>query len=85
MRFGREGRGATGFSINVRNIAEVIKIWCERRPSVLVISQSEAGLWQEVTRLRQEGYTVVESGERADHDYALISKNGAWMLVERAE
>ena len=83
--FGREGRGATGFSINVRNIAEVIKIRYERRPTVLVISQSEAGLWQEVTRLRQEGYTVVESGESADHDYALISKNGAWMLLEREE
>ena len=83
--FGRKGRGATGFSINVRNIADETAILDEGRPTVVVASESESGLWQEVTRLRHEGYTVVESGEVEDYDYALVYKNGSWELSEETE
>ena len=78
--FGREGRDATGFSINVRNIAGQSSISYETRPTVVVASENEAGLWQEIIRLREEGYAVVESGETADYDYSLIFENGSWVL-----
>ena len=80
--FGREGRGATGFSINIRNIANESAISYETRPTVVVASKNESGLWREIIRLREEGYTVVESGETADYDYALIYENGSWVLAQ---
>ena len=80
--FGREGRGATGFSINIRNITNESAISYETRPTVVVASKNESGLWQEMIRLREEGYTVVESGETADCDYMLICENGSWVLAQ---
>lgn len=80
--FGRRGRGATGFSVNVRNIAEQAAIASETRPSVLVIADPGDGLWQEVTRLRDEGYTVVESGEPGDYDFHLVNESGNWILAQ---
>jgi len=80
--FGREGRGATGFSINVRSIIDETTISYETSPTVLVVSKNELGLWQEITRLREEGYTVVESGEMADYDFGLVYKNDGWLLTQ---
>ena len=52
------------------------------KSELVVASENEAGRWQEIIRLREEGYTVVESGETADYDYALIYENGGWVLAE---
>ena len=80
--FGREGRGATGFSVNVRNLAEQAAIAYETRPTVVVMASDQDGLWQEIMRLRDEGYTVVESGEPGDYDFHLLNESGSWILAQ---
>ena len=79
--FGREGRGATGFSVNVRNVAESASIEFESRSTVLVSGEG-AGLWDEIRRLREAGYTVVESGNAEDYDFCLVQKDGKWQLIQ---
>ena len=80
--FGRQGRGATGFSISVRNVVEQAAIAYESRPTVLVQADDEDGLWQEIERLRAEGYTVVESGTPGDYDFHLVRDSGTWILAQ---
>ncbi|MBT4161565.1 MAG: ATP phosphoribosyltransferase regulatory subunit [Gammaproteobacteria bacterium] len=80
--FGRSGRGATGFSVNVRNIVDEAAIAFEHRPTVLVTVTDKRGLWQEIQRLREEGYTVVESGDATDSDFRLIYEDDRWQLVQ---
>ena len=80
--FGREGRGATGFSVNVLNVAESASIEFEARPTVLVSGEG-AGLWEEICRLRGDGYTVVESGNAEDYDFCLVQAEGKWQLMRR--
>ena len=80
--FGRTGRGATGYSINVRNLVDEAAIAFETRPTVLVQAGEAAGLWQEIQRLRDEGYTVIESGEADECDFCLIYEEGRFQLVQ---
>lgn len=79
--FGREGRGATGFSVNVRNVADSASLDIPRRSTVLVGSDAD-GLWGEIKRLREEGYTVVESGNPEDYDFCLVQEDGEWRLIQ---
>ena len=82
--FGREARGATGFSIDVRSLAEKVTIPADSRKCVWipkVPSGEENSLWQQVQKLRTEGYIVVESGQPDGFDHQLIFQNGHWQLV----
>lgn len=79
--FGRGARGATGFSVNVRSLFNDAAISYETRPSVLAVT-NVSGQWQEIQRLRNEGYTVVESGEAGDYDFSLVHEDGQWQLVQ---
>lgn len=81
--FGREGRGATGFSINLNNLADRLTLELPARPTVLARPQESKdmlSLWAEVQRLRDEGYVVVESGDEAGYDYVLVNEQGGWTL-----
>ncbi len=81
--FGRGNRGATGFSVDVRMLAEEVAMKAADRKIVLV-SNTPAGknkeLWQEIKRLRQSGYIVLESGEGTEYDYELVFNNNEWQL-----
>ena len=82
--FGREARGATGFSIDVRSLTEKVKLPEESRKSVWVPevpSGEEDSLWQRIKQLRTEGYVVVESGQPDDFSHHLDFQNGQWHLV----
>ncbi len=86
--FGRVARGATGFSINVRNIASEEIIETHTRPSVVVAEgndEDQAGLWHEMNRLRKEGYAVLETGEPSGHELLLIRKADKWVLTQRED
>jgi ATP phosphoribosyltransferase regulatory subunit len=82
--FGREARGATGFSIDVRSLTEKVRLPEESRKSVWVPevpSGEEDSLWQRIKQLRTEGYVVVESGQPDDFSHHLDFQNGQWHLV----
>ena len=82
--FGREARGATGFSIDVRSLTEKVRLPEESRKSVWVPevpSGEEDSLWQRIKQLRTEGYVVVESGQPDDFSHHLDFQNGQWQLV----
>lgn len=85
--FGRTGRGATGFSINVGQLARQLEMTDTAPEKVLAIpanGEHSAAWWQEVRKLRQQGYIVVESGEEHAYDYRLVlTDQGDWMLVPR--
>ncbi len=82
--FGRDSRGATGFSVDVRLLADAATVAPVNRQTVLVddsgVSEPES-LWQEIQRLRHDGYTVVESGESNRYDYVLNFQDGSWLLT----
>lgn len=81
--FGRGNRGATGFSVDVKMLAEEVAMKTADRQIVLV-SNTPGGknkeLWQEIQRLRQSGYIVLESGESNEYDYELVFNNNEWQL-----
>ena len=82
--FGREARGATGFSIDVRSLTEKVKLPEESRKSVWVPevpTGEEDSLWQQIKQLRTEGYIVVESGQPDGFSHHLDFQNGQWQLV----
>ena len=82
--FGREARGATGLSIDVRSLAEKVMLPEESRKSVWVPevpTGEEDSLWQRIKQLRSEGYIVVESGQPDGFDHYLDFLNGQWQLV----
>ncbi|MBT5154820.1 MAG: ATP phosphoribosyltransferase regulatory subunit [Gammaproteobacteria bacterium] len=82
--FGREARGATGFSIDVRSLTEKVRLPEESRKSVWVPevpSGEEDSLWQRIKQLRTEGYVVVESGQPDGFSHHLDFQNGQWHLV----
>ena len=86
--FGRGQRGATGFSLDVRALAEAWAPTMAERATVLVPASQgpiadSAGQWQEICRLRQAGYIVLESGNLNDHDFTLVFDNDQWRLVAR--
>ena len=81
--FGREQRGATGFSIDVTYLASRIQAVSQSRQTVLVsdsVDSTENELWQELVRLRSEGYTVVESGVTGQYEYELVRDANEWVL-----
>ena len=82
--FGREGRSATGFSIDVRSLTEKVKLPVESRKSVWVPevpTGEEDSLWQRIKQLRAEGYIVVESGQPDGFSHHLVFQNRQWQLV----
>lgn len=86
--FGRTSRGATGFSVNVRSLLrERLSDW-EQPERVLaseVPGELASELWQEIQRLRGEGYVVVESGALSDRkagfDFELNHDGTGWSLI----
>jgi len=82
--FGREARGATGFSIDVRSLTEKVMLPEEPRKCVWipkVPAGEENSVWQRIQQLRAEGYIVVESGQPGGFDHHLDFQNGQWQLV----
>ena len=79
--FGRADRGATGFSVNVRNLLEKVTLQRQmgRRVTVAPGLEVTPALFREMQRLRSEGYVVLESGESAD--LLLVSEGGEWQLL----
>ncbi len=80
--FGR-ARGATGFSVNVRNLMEKASV--STKSSQRVFAHPVAGklgqvAWEEIQKLRREGYVVIESGQPGDGDLTLEHENGAFVL-----
>ncbi len=86
--FGRTARGATGFSVNVRRLVRENLNDSEQPEKVVVgeIDSDKTGiLWDEVQRLRSEGYVVVESGDQSGFDYELRHDGNNWQLVPNGE
>lgn len=84
--FGRPGRGATGFSMDVRSLLHQADLPAPPRRQVRLGKVAKAmapSLWQEMQRLRAEGYVVIEDTQ-ADCDYLLEGKGGAWQLTAAA-
>ena len=82
--FGRSRRGATGFSVDVRLVAEAANVDLTERQTVCVPrvpEGRETSLWREAQRLREAGYVVLESGSANGHDFELIYQDGGWQLV----
>jgi ATP phosphoribosyltransferase regulatory subunit len=82
--FGRDARSATGFSVDVKSLAQ--KVLASERPRKCVWvsdvpSGAEYSLWQKIQQLRSDGYTVVESGQPDDFDYRLEFQNDQWQLL----
>jgi ATP phosphoribosyltransferase regulatory subunit len=84
--FGRR-RGATGFDVNLKSLADQTVGFVDRRKVVLTYASevaSEEDRWQKVQSLRSEGYIVVESGEKSgNHDFELVYEAGEWRLQEK--
>ncbi|MCG8435263.1 MAG: ATP phosphoribosyltransferase regulatory subunit, partial [Gammaproteobacteria bacterium] len=82
--FGRTARGATGFSVDVRRLIRE-NLTDAEQPETIVVGEigkeKTAGLWDEIQRLRCEGYIVVESGPRSEFDYELRHDGDGWELV----
>ena len=82
--FGRGQRGATGFSVDVRLVAEAARVDLAGKQTVCIPEVPEdrrASLWREAQRLRDEGYVVLESGSANGRDFELIYQDGTWQLV----
>ena len=82
--FGRKGREATGFSINVRNLIACAG-YADEAPARVCLGQIEpdmtAGIWDEVQRLRAEGYVVMEGTDVADVQHHLVGNKGTFRLL----
>ncbi len=85
--FGRPERGATGFSISVRNLLAVdytagLSAADGKRICVGDIAPDMLqACWVEQQRLRAEGFIVVDTKESAAFDFQLAGKNGQWQLI----
>ncbi len=82
--FGRSQRGATGFSVDVRRVADAALVDVEARKTVCVAdipSGQEHSLWQKAQQLREQGYVVLESGSANGQDFRLVYQDGDWQLV----
>lgn len=81
--FGRQGRAATGFSINVRNLLQGIGDLdgvAERVSLGRVDADMGDAVWEEIKRLRAAGYVVIEESGIADVDYRLVGDGGTFRL-----
>ena len=82
--FGRNAREATGFSIDVVNLAKESAEQKTAKESVLVINREEdphGNLWKKIEELRGEGFIVSESGTLAEHDWVLDYRKGEWAMT----
>jgi len=83
--FGRR-RGATGFDVNLKSLANQTVTFVDQRKVVLTSDTHDATedvRWEKVQSLREQGYIVVESGDKsANHDFELVYKSGEWRLQE---
>ena len=82
--FGRNAREATGFSIDVVNLAKESAEQKTAKESVLVIDREEdphGDLWKKIEELRGEGFIVSESGTLAEHDWVLDYRKGEWAMT----
>ena len=83
--FGRSQRGATGFSVDVRCVAEAAQVDINLGQTVRVVevpTGQEKSLWQKIQQLREQGYVVLESGSANGHDFELVFQEGDWQLVQ---
>ncbi|MDC2964617.1 hypothetical protein OA067_06875 [Gammaproteobacteria bacterium] len=86
--FGRNAREATGFSVDVVNLAKKSAEQKGTKESVLVIDReqdSHGNLWKKIEELRGEGFIVSESGTLAAHDWVLHFREGEWELTRSRE
>ncbi len=82
--FGRNAREATGFSIDVVNLAKESTEQKAKKESVLVIDcgkNSDKNLWKKIKKLREKGFVVSESGLTNEHDWVLDYCNGDWQMI----
>lgn len=88
--FGRSGRSATGFSIDVRTVARQLEGDGRTGKRVVVQSsvltdENRGALWETIRRLRNEGYIVIESGEIDPNGFVLVEQNAGWQLLAAKE
>ena len=86
--FGRDAREATGFSIDVVNLAKEGTEREAEKESVLVIDllqDSYKNPWEKIEELRKQGYIVSESGTIEEHDWVLDYRKGEWQLIPSRE
>ncbi len=81
--FGR-ARGATGFDIQLNQLAREVGVMPIAPMRVLATPNegaTEASRWQFIRSLREQGYTVVESGELpGSFDFELVFQDTEWQL-----
>jgi len=86
--FGRTGRGATGFSVNIRRLTRQ-NLTDAEHPEKVVVGEVDAktapDLWEHIQKLRSDGYVVAESGTMSDFDYELCHDGNGWHLVSHRE
>ena len=93
--FGRDARGATGFSINIHSLLAPTSIKEPEKKRVCVGTVPEAllaTLWQEIQRLRESGYIVIDTGVEAametvaeTFDFILEYIDDQWQLLALEE
>ena len=85
--FGRS-RAATGFDIDLKTLAAAVAPVSnagKRVHAPVAKDADEAGRWALVTRLREEGYVVIEQIEPDEHcDFSIVNDAGQWKLVPSA-
>jgi ATP phosphoribosyltransferase regulatory subunit len=82
--FGRDSREATGFSIDVVNLSDLLPNEEKSKESILVIPSPEGfgkGLWKKTEELRAKGYIVVESGDPENYELLLRYEAGEWQMI----
>ena len=83
--FGRK-RGATGFTVRIANLLNVVAVPQESDNKVIVdenADSSDVSLWLRIQQLRDEGYIVTESGTDTGADLVLTDIDGDWQLRAR--
>lgn len=86
--FGR-ARPATGFSTDLKELAELASIELEPVTGILAPDEDDAELYQEIARLRDQGERVVvklahtkNTVEEMGCDRRLVKQKGTWTVVE---
>ena len=82
--FGRTAREATGFSIDLVNLARESTEQTAEKETVLVMSRGQDSYensWEKIEELRRKGYIVSESGTMEEHDWLLNYRNGEWQMI----
>lgn len=81
--FGRP-RAATGFDIDLKALAANTEVAMTQSKRVAAPPESngdERGRWSLITRLRDDGYIVIESADADACEFAIANENGEWKLV----